>query len=176
MPLYITTHRATLYKARSIRITTSHSYTLHTATPPESRTTRPRPPHHISPMATPLRMATPPPYAHFPLHLVSCLPLPQHPSQCELISKFSIFALGAGGVVGVGRCSGSVDFPFTGRELCGTAHNTGRVTWGITAGHPVRHLILLTIPTPSKVKIAVPKNNKKVFQLATRGRWLWCGV
>lgn len=39
-----------------------------------------------------------------------------------------------------------------------------------------RALIHLTIPTPSNVKMAVPKNSRKVFQLAIKGRLLGSGI
>lgn len=164
-----------------IHITTPHSYTLHTATPLGRHTiwiclsichvtitlalwphpsTEPHSLHRFTPLFILFHAC------YCPNSLLSVSWLVNSPS---LPWKLEVW-------FGLGGALGTVAFPFTRRELWGTAHSTGRVTWENQSWTSVGHFILLTIPTPSKVKIAVPKNNKKVFQLATRGRWLWCGI
>lgn len=138
----------------------------HGYTPPHSHTC------HIAislQIATPLHIATPSPDALSPF-------ISSHACYCPntLLSKFPSLSLSWKLEVlsGLGDALISANFPVTRRDSCFATLNTAEMTWGLTAGHPMGHIIFLTIPTPSKVKMAVPKNSKKVFQLATSGRLL----
>lgn len=83
------------------------------------------------------------------------------------------------------------NFPFQQEQIINTFHimksiyalfiNTLRLLeWPAspegTGDHSCKPHVHLTIPTPSNVKMAVPKNSKNVFQLAIKGRLLGSGI